>query len=232
MNKKQLVKLISFMATFDGGLYVVNRKDRPMKTNNAMFILNMREENSDYIEWVKQVLENITGVSVTSRKDYNVDGCTRKPQLRLLSRRHPFLTTIRDRIYTPDNKKVIDLHMLKLLDAESLAIIFMADGGTSLNKGKYPSIVLHTKGFSEADNLALSKAIYEKLGIRTVVNKQNKYFCLRVKTKDIPKFINSIKEYVLPSFWYKFERLAPVMGDEIVWPWQQCQEKSRDDFST
>ena len=228
MNKKQLVKLISFMATFDGGLYVVNRKDRPMKTNNAMFILNMREENKDYIEWVKQVLENITGVIIEKRKDYNKDIYNRKPQLRLYSKRHPFLTSIRDRLYTPDNKKIIDLHMLKLLDAEALAIIFMTDGGTHLNKNKYPEISLHTKGFSEADNLALSKAIYEKLGIRTTVNRQNKYFFLRVKTKDIPLFLNTIRDHVLPSFWYKFERLAPAMGDDIVWPWQKCQEIDRN----
>ena len=219
------------MATFDGGLYVVNRKDRPMKTNNAMFILNMRKENLDYVKWVERVLSSVTGVTVEDRKDYNTDGCNRKPQLRLYTRRHPFLTRIRDRIYTPDNKKVIDLHMLKLLDAEALAIIFMADGGTFLNKGLYPEIALHTKGFSEADNLALSKAIYEKTGVRTNVNRHNKYFYLRVKTKDIPLFINTVKEFTLPSFWYKFKRLAPAMGDEIVWPWQECQESCRDDNS-
>lgn len=209
-DPKQLTKLISFMATFDGGLYV-HRK--PNSVSNARFILNMRAENRDYIEWVAEVVGNITDVSIKERKDYNTDGYKRKPQLRLESKVHPRLTKIRNRLYTPDNKKVIDLHMLKLLDAQSLAIIFMCDGGTILDtrfKRPHGSIALHTKGFSEADNLALSKAIYEKLDIKTNVNRHYNYFLLRVPVKEHQKFIDTVKSYVLPSFKYKLERLAPI----------------------
>lgn len=232
-DKKQLVKLLSFMATFDGGLYVVNRKDRPMKVNNAMFILNMRAENRDYIEWVANTVRNITGVIIRERKDYNTDGFVRQPQLRLESQRHPELTKLRNRIYTPDNKKVIDLHMLTLLDAEALAIIFMADGGTYLSKCGYPSINLHTKGFSEADNLALSKAIYEKLGIRTTVNRHSNYYYLRVKSADIKLFIDTVTPHILPSFLYKLGRLAPdtLQGGDIVCTLTKVKEVSRNDLS-
>lgn len=229
IDKKQLVKLLSYMATFDGGLYVSNRKDRPMKVNNAMFIMNMRKENLDYVTWVADTLNTFTGVSVVDRKDYNSDGCKRGEQVRLQSNRHPLLTTLRDRIYTPEGKKVIDLHMLTLMDAEALAIMFMADGSSNIEKGKYPEIKLHTKGFSEADNLAISRAIYEKLGIRSTVNKHNKYYFLRIKSADVVKFIETVEPYVLSSFKYKLERLAPAMGDDIVCPTQQCVEVSRND---
>jgi hypothetical protein len=117
----------------------------------------------------------------------------------------------------PDNKKVIDLHMLKLLDAEALAIIFMTDGGSYLAKGKYKGITLNTKGFSEADNLALGKAIYEKLNIRTTINRHYNYFLLRVKSADVELFCETVKPYILPSFQYKLERLTPEdQGGEIV----------------
>lgn len=232
-DKKQLVKLLSYMATFDGGLYVVNRKDRPMATNNAFFVLNMLEENRDYIEWVADTVRNVTGVRVVERPDYNTDGCVRRPQLRLESRRHPMLTTIRNRIYTPDNKKVIDLHMLTLMDAEALAIIFMADGGSFLDQGKYPAVCLHTKGFSEADNLALSKSIYEKLGIRSTVNRQSNYFFLRIKSSDVALFADTVRPHVLPSFLYKLERLAPTQtsGDDIVCTSVKTEEVGRNDPS-
>ena len=230
-DKKELVKLLSFMATFDGGLYVVNRKNRPMRKNNAMFIMNMAKANEDYVCWVANTLKNITGVQIVDRPDYNADGYKRKHQVRLYSQRHPFLTKLRNRIYTPDNKKVIDLHMLKLLDAEALAIIFMADGGSYLDKGKYPSICLHTKGFSEADNLALSKAIYEKLKIRTTVNRHKNYFFLRVKNADVEFFVNTVAPYIAPSFRYKLERLAPVikLDDDIVCASWKHEEASRND---
>jgi hypothetical protein len=211
IDKKQLVKLVSFMSTFDGGLYRV-------KQNNAQFIMNMREENSDYIHWVKDTLEEITSTRIYNRKDYNVDGYSRQPQLRLESNCHPFLTTIQERIYI-DNHKVIDPHMLTLLDAEALAIIFMADGGTYLDtrfKTPYRSIKLHTKGFSYGDNWLLKKAIKKKLGLEFNINKHYKYFFLSLRSKDIDKFIELISPFILPSFQYKLERLTLEKGDDIV----------------
>lgn len=226
MDKKQLTKLLSFMSTFDGGLY---RRG----SANAQFIMNMKSANLDYCEWVATTVRNVTGCSIRDRKDYNTDGFNRQPQVRVESSTHPFLTTLWDRIYI-DNHKVIDLHMLELLDAEALAIIFMADGGSNLdlrNPNPHCTVSLNTKGFSEADNLALSKAIYEKLGVRTTVRKHGKYRYLGVKTADIVKFAQLVLPNMQPSFMFKFERIAPAlerMGGDIVWPWQKCQESGRD----
>lgn len=216
-DKKQLVKLISYMATFDGGLYIVNRKDRPNSKNNAGFIMNMVKDNLDYVQWVASTLEQVTGVRIVDRPDYNTDGYNRKPQVRLESRKHPFLTKIRNRLYI-DKTKVIDPHMLKLMDAEALAIIFMTDGGAFLDKGKYPEIKLHTKGFSYHDNMALSKAIYDKLNIRSTIQRHNKYYYLRIKTADVKLFVDTVLPYMCKSFLYKLERLAPVikLDDDIV----------------
>lgn len=215
---KETSKLLAYMTTFDGGVYMPSRKDRSGLKANAQFIMNMRKENLDYVQWVQGVIQRVTGAVIKDRPDYNDDGCVRQPQVRLESKRHPFLTKLRHRIYTDTGHKVIDLHMLTQMDAEALAIIFMADGGTQMGHGKYPEIHLHTKGFSEADNMALSKAIYEKLGIRTTVNRHHNYFLLRVKTADVQKFADTVYPHVLPSFRYKLERLAPVIkpGGVIV----------------
>lgn len=187
--------------------------------------MNMREENLDYIEWVERTLNIITSTS----KHAVIQRGNRKPLISLISKTHPKFSSIRERLYTPDGKKILDPHQLTLLDDEALAIIFMADGGTNLDKGRYPEIKLHTKGYSYFDNLALSKAIYEKTGIRTTVNKHNSYFFLRVKTADVQLFIETVQPFVFPSFSYKFERLAPVMGGDIVCASQECGEVSRND---
>lgn len=219
------------MSTFDGGLYLPSRKDRTNKNTNAQFILNMLKENLDYVEWVAEVLQKVTGCSIKDRKDYNVDGCSRKEQVRLESRRHPFLTKLRNRIYTIENKKVIDPHMLKLMDAEALAIIFMTDGGSYHDKRTKKSISfnLHTKGFSHADNMALSKAIFEKLGIKTTVQRHYNYYFLRISSKDNTKFIKTILPFMKESFLYKFERLAPALDDDIVWSLKKLRESYRND---
>lgn len=213
IDPKQLTKLVSYMATFDGGIYKPYARKEGSK-DNCQFIMQMREDNEDYLLWVKKTLENITSVRLSNRPDYNTDGCNRKPQLRLESNRHPYFTKLRERIYV-DNHKVIDPHMLKLMDAESLAIIFMCDGGTSLDsrhKNPHAKIELHTKGFSYADNMSLSKAIYDKTGVVTNVNRHSKYYYLNVATKSHKLFYETVRPHMCKSFDYKFERIAPVIA--------------------
>lgn len=200
------MKLLYYMATFDGGVY--------RHGSGYRFIANMREINRDYLEWVQETIQQYTSASITERKDYNTDGCTREPQLRLESKNHPVFEKIRERVYI-DGHKVIDPHMLTMMDAEALSIIFMADGGSKLEtRTKQPTAYfsLNTKGFSYADNQALSKAIYEKTGIRSTVHRHNAYYYLGIPKKDGLLFYETIRPLVLPSFQYKLERIAPAFA--------------------
>lgn len=201
MSKDQSKRLYYF-STFDGGLYVTG------KCTNAKFIMNMREENRDYVEKVQQTLEDAgIGTRLYDRKDYNTDGYTRKPQLRLESKTHPKLTTIWERVYI-DGHKVIDPHMLTMLDEESLSIIFMADGGRYVDPrcNATPAYSLHTKGFSYGDNFLLKKALKEKLDLEFNVHRHSKYWFLTLRSKDSEKFEQLVGPHVLSSFDYKLGR--------------------------
>lgn len=200
---KDLMKRLYFFSTFDGGLY----KSSP--NANARFIMNMKKENIDYVEKVIAVLKDAAvGHTLVDRKDYNTDGCVRKPQVRLESRSHPKLTTIWERIYI-DGRKVIDPHMLTMLDAEALSIIFMADGSRVIDKrspNANPRYTLNTKGFSYGDNFMLKKALKEKLDLEFNINRQNSYWYLVLRAKDTSKFESIVEDFVLPSFKYKLGR--------------------------
>lgn len=205
VDEKQISKLLYYVTTFDGGVYYTG--------NNCSFIMNMVKDNLDYLMFVKSVVENVTSVQIKEVPDYNTDGCTRKPLMRLWSKSHPRLNKIRDRVYI-DNHKVIDPHMLTLMDDEALAIIFMTDGSSSLDSrwtNPHCKIDLCTKGFSYNDNLALSKAIYEKCGIRTTVHRHKTYYYLNVKTADHIKFVEAVLPHLCKSFYYKLERIAPAL---------------------
>lgn len=229
INDKEVTKLLSYMSTFDGGLYKRNK--------NAYFSMNMREANRDYVEWVCEVLNTFVSAKIKPRNDVNTDGYSREPQVNLLSKSHPKLTTLHSRIYI-GNHKVIDPHMLKLMDAETLAIIFMADGCARLDtrpKNPHGSIQLFTCGFSYADNMSLSKAIFEKLGIRTNVRKHGNYWKLAVPSKDVITFCEVVTPYLCDSFLYKIERIAPYLllkgGEEIVWTVRERTESHRNDVT-
>ena len=207
LNKKELVKLISYIVMGDGGLYFPSKRT---DGTNAQFIMNMKEENKDYIFFCKDVLEQLTGCRIAERKDYNVDGCIRKPQLRLESNRHPLLTQIHSRVYT-GKYKGIDPHALKMLDAEALAILYMCDGSFVIEKpnpkkglvNESYNVTLNMKRLSYGDLFILKKALKEKLDLEFNINRQNEYYYLRLRMKDFNKFMEMVAPHVLPSFQYK-----------------------------
>ncbi len=207
LNKKELVKLISYIVMGDGGLYFPSKRT---DGTNAQFIMNMKEENKDYIFFCKDVLEQLTGCRISERKDYNVDGCMRKPQLRLESNRHPLLTQIHSRVYT-GKYKGIDPHALKMLDAEALSILYMCDGSFVIEKpnpkkglvNESYNVTLNMKRLSYGDLFILKKALKEKLDLEFNINRQNEYYYLRLRVKDFNKFMEMVAPHVLPSFQYK-----------------------------
>lgn len=198
-DKKQLTKLISYMIMGDGGVYIGSEK------GNAKFIMNMVEKNEDYVIKCKDILENVTSCRI-----YNVTkDDTRQNQLRLETKRHPFFSTLRDRIYVGTYKS-IDIHTLTLLDYEALSFLYMSDG--CLTKDFRPEIgmvnpsynvTLNLKRLSYGDLLILKKALKEKLDLEWNINKNGKYYFLRLRTKDVTKFVEGITPFMCDSFLYK-----------------------------
>lgn len=199
---KHLIKRLWYFSAFDGGLY------RQNKAGNAYFAMNMVSEHLDYINKVKEVFDDLNiGFTISDRKDYNTDSHIRKPQIRAQSARHPKLQTIWERMYL-EGRKVIDPHMLTLLDEEALAIVFMADGSRYVDKrcnasAKY---TLNIKGYSYGDQWLFKKALKEKLDLEFNINRQNNYYYLVLRAKDVAKFESLIEDHILPSFKYKLGR--------------------------
>lgn len=229
-NKKEVTKLLSFMAMADGGIYYSKNH------KNAKFIMNMRKANQDYVEYVASAIGEITTAYIYERKDYNVDGCVRQPQLRVESSAHPYFNTLHSRIYT-DKYKGLDPHALKLLDPEALAILYMCDGSLFVDKVEGSkkrlvndsySVRLHLKRLCYGDQIMLKKALKDKLDQEWNVTRAGKYYELRLRNKDIPKFMDQVGPYVLPSFQYKLVRLAPEMGGDIVCSVEESTEASRN----
>lgn len=207
-DKKELMKLCSFMIMGDGGVYLNGK--------NHYFVMNMIKKNEDYVLLCKSILENITSCKITE-----VDkGENRQLQLRLESKVHPYFNTLRDRIYFGKYKS-IDEHSLKLLDYEALSFLYMSDGSFVKDfrpdKGMInPSykVTLNLKRLSYGDLYILKKALKEKLNLEWNINKNGKYFYLTLRTKDVFKFMQNIKPYITPSFMYKI--LDEIPSNEVM----------------
>lgn len=199
-DKKQLVKLLSFLAMGDGSVH------KNGGTKHNVFSFSATEDHLDFVEWVKAVVENVTSCSYSLTKR----DAPRRNIYKLQSMTHPFFDDLRDRIYT-DSYKGIDPHALKLLDYEALAILYMCDG--CLGKYVHPATgsisyttTLNLCRLSYGDLLLLKKALKDKLDLEwNVVKINRKYYTLRLRAKDHNKFMEGILPYMQESFMYKVD---------------------------
>lgn len=199
---KDLNKKLYYYSMFDGCLQI-------KENGNANLIINMLQTNEDYIDAVIKVLEEIPlGYTKTLPTIYTKDGFNRKQQIRLQTKVHPILTKIHERIYL-EGHKVVDPHMLTLLDPEALAIAFMADGSRYTDKrwkNASPRYRLHTNGLSYGDNWLLKKAIKETLNLEFNIVKKGMKYELGLRQSDSKAFEELVEAFILPSFKYKIGR--------------------------
>jgi len=204
VDKKTLTKYIVAFCYGDGFLGKHGK--------NARFQANNIIDNLDYIEWRASILENVSGLSMSERVP-KIKGW--KVLINTTTHTHPMYTTIWQRLYL-NGRKVFDPHYLKLLDWETLAILYMDDGTLGCTKQEYkdktyrnyyPKIA--TCAYSYGDNLLLKKAIKDKLGIEFNINRHSRNkrgettYILSLQANSRERFLSGVEQYILPSFRYK-----------------------------
>lgn len=212
-DKKDLVKLISFITMGDGSVY------KNKGSANCLFSFSQTSDHRDFINYVAAIVSNVAPVKIIEEKRE----APRKDMIKVYTPVHPFFNKMRDRIYV-DSYKSLDEHALKMLDFEALAILYMCDGcyGKSLNNhgSVARTVTLNLCRLSYGDQLLLKKALKDKLDLEwNVVKTGGKYHALRLRMKDFDKFMLGILPYMLDSFSYKLEirTVSPEeSGGEIV----------------
>lgn len=228
MDKKDRMKYISYFIMGDGGVYTIKK--------NTKFIMNILKKHQDFVEEFKSLVD-FTSVNVFDRKDYNTDGRTRQPQIRVETGCHPKFTAFRDRIYR-DNYKGLDPIYIKQLDWHGLAILYQSDGslGESFRPEigmKNPSynVTLNMKRLSYGDLELLGKYLTRNLGLYWTIQRQNQYYYIRFKMKSFERLMSGISPYIHNSFKYKIRTVSPTLvGDDIVCSSQECEEGGRNDL--
>lgn len=200
---KDLNKRLYAFSMFDGHLMF------PKNSSNACLVINMLQKNEDYIDKVIKSLEEIpVGYKKSLPQIYNKDGFDKQQQIRLQSHNHPIFTKIRERIYI-DGHKVIDPHMLTLMDEEMLAIMFMTNGSRYLDKrwaNSKPSYRIHLNNLSYGDLMLIKKSLKETFGLEINTRKKGMRYDLAIPNSHSKLFEELISDWILPSFQYKIER--------------------------
>lgn len=236
MDKRSLTKYISSFTVGDGGLYM-------HKTGTTAYYQTKKtEKNKDYVDWQASILSELTRVNVDYTKAQMIGEYNTKGYYTVRTLTHPFYNPIKERMYL-DGRKVISLHDLKLMDAESLAIIFMDDGCLHVTQKKtctYPFSYIATHNYSYGDNDLLRRFIKDRFDIHFDIcqqrNKGNLYHFLKCTKKQTARLIHTIKPYILESFRYKIELpnewLLNTQDDDIVGTVQECTELNITDSAS
>lgn len=179
---------------------------------NASFTLTLSAKNTDLVLFYESLLLD---AGIGCRTARSVNKHTGAEYFSVISRVHPKLTTLWERIYQ-DGRKVPSPHDFKLLDWEFMAIMYMADGNIQKGgKRYYP--MLNLCKWSYAELCWVQHQVKDRLGIDMSIYKCGKYFRLGVPAKDVDAFFKNIEPYITESFQYKlpYDKLSNG-DDEIV----------------
>ncbi len=167
----------------DGYLRIIEgRKDAFLEINHSI-------KAKDYVLWKYSELENICN---SGPKERVIDET--RTAYRFFTKQHPELTELLEQFYVNGRKSVPKIK----LDSLILAVWFM-DDGSKTNKG---DVYLNTQQFSMNDQKKLLYSL-RKIGVKARLNKDKKYYRIRILKESIAHFNKTISPHIIPSMRYK-----------------------------
>jgi hypothetical protein len=157
---------------------------------NALLEINHSIKQKVYVEWKYSELKNL----VSTRPHQRLCNAGRVAY-RFTTKSLPELTETFKQFYVNRKKIIPDNLQIHPL---SLAVWFMDDGCKS-----HRAIYLNTQKFSDVEQNKLLFLLKKQFDVHASLNKDKKYYRLRIAVGSVGKFVEIIKPYLLPMFCYK-----------------------------
>ena len=188
---------------------------------NAFMQMAHSPKVEDYVIFKKKIVEQIPDLWYRYKLVIHKNRKLGKeyPQFRVWTKRHPFLTKMRKRLYRPNKR--LTKGILESLTSLGLALWYMDDGHLSLHYnarryktdlGSKPSarsistrpLILCTHSFSEQENEVICQWLRSRWDINARV-KHSKGFFVYMNTTNARKFVDIVRPFVLmvPSMHHK-----------------------------
>ena len=172
----------------DGYLRIIpGRKDAFLEVNHSI-------KAKEYVDWKYSILKSIC---ISAPKRRKID--EKRIGYRFFTRQHPEITKLYEKFYS-QGRKVIPAGFK--LNPLSLAVWFMDDG----SKNKKGDVYLNCQQFDFQSQRRLLHSL-RTIGVRARMNKDKKYYRIRIRRESISRFVELIKPYIIPSMEYKIAGL-------------------------
>lgn len=157
---------------------------------NAYLEINHAYSQRALVDWMYSKFKNLVLTPPKWRK-----GNGGREAYRFSTQSLPILTPFYNQFFM-EGKKVVPNNLK--LDALSLTVWFMDDGSKSRS-----SVYLNTQQFSTEEQFRLINFLDDQFGIKSTLNKDKKYFRIRIRTQSMKIFIKLVENIILPEFRYK-----------------------------
>lgn len=166
-------------------------------TKNKCLSIAHSEKQKEYIEFKWKILRKYNLVSSMGEYRYNNKRYSHElVEYKFKTKLHPIFTNIRDKYYDGTGHKRVFYEFVKDIDAFGLAIWYMDDGYVTKN-----SCIFSTCSFTLEEQLLLANILLNKFNLHFNVGKNDNSMYLQAK--DYPKFVNLVKDFIIPSMQYK-----------------------------
>ncbi len=160
------------------------------KRNNAFLEINHSIKAKDYVDWKFGILKNICQSPPKARI---VDD--RRTAYRFYTKQHEEITELL-KLFYKNGKKIISPSLK--LNSAILAVWFMDDG----SKSRKHDVYFNTQQFCLNDQKIILAKLRE-LGIKARLNKDKKYYRVRLLKESIPLMNKIIFPFIISSMKYK-----------------------------
>ena len=206
-NYKKTLKLSEFQRQVLVGTLL---GDGCLETQNNGRTYRLKIEHSiaqkDYVDWKYQVFKNfiLSEPRIHKRMSYGMV----RDNYCFSTVSHGSLRFYGQQFYK-DGKKIMPAVISKMLTPLALAVWFMDDG--SVKSKQHRALVIHSQSFNKQDLVKIIEILDKKYAIKSTLRKREdgSGYVLYLLSETIDKFIDLVKEYILPSMRYKLG-LKPV----------------------
>lgn len=166
--------------------------------SNAFLEINHSLKAKAYVDYKYHILKNLC---LSAPKERFTNQEKTKSAYRFYTIQHKDLTNLYHEFYK-NGRKVISRELE--LNPLILAIWYMDDGSKSLSKTNKENlnIYLNTQQFSLSDQKYLLHLLRE-LNIKARLNKDKKYYRIRILKESVKDFMNLIRVHIVDSMKYK-----------------------------
>lgn len=157
---------------------------------NALLEVNHSFSQRDYVDWKYRHLRDLCGTPPKLRR-----GNGRRIAYRFTTLSLPRLTPLYKEFYSGRHKVVPESLVLTPL---TLAVWFMDDGCKS-----HRALYLNTQQFDFDSQFRLVEMLREQWRLAPTLNRDKKYFRIRIAVSSVDRFRHIVKPHLLKQFAYK-----------------------------